>query len=339
MKIVSISLSVLLSSIALTGCIGEKTSVTPTAQPTDSNQKLTQSASWGGPKNVAMLPLIAESKGFFAQAGLDAKRQDLQTGKLAMDALNSGKLDIGILVDTNIAFGKFQPMKLKVVAVMSEKTDDAIVARKDKGITDAKQLVGKKIGVTLGTTSHAMAVDYLQKNNIALNSVTFVNQPPPALQAALIKGDIDAAALWQPSRFNAKATLQDNALELKATPPHKVYALVVVREDYAQQHKTEISQFLKALIQAEKYTKQNQQEAQSILSEQVGIPANVLSSSWQDYSFGVNMSKDFLASIEKQSKWIIESQPEFSQKATPQYSEVLAPEYLKEVDSSRVSGF
>ncbi len=338
MKLLPIGLLIVISSTALTGCIGEKTSVMPTAQPTDSSPKLTQSATWGGPKNISMLPLIAEKKGFFAQSGLDAKRQDLQTGKLAMDALNSGKLDIGILVDTNIAFGKFQPMKLKVVAVISEKTDDGIIARKDKGVTDAKQLVGKKLGVTFGTTSHAMAVNYLQQNSIALNSVTFVNQPPPALQAALTKGDIDAAALWQPFRFNVKAALQDNALEMKGNQPHKAYALVVVREDYAQQHKAEISQFLKGLVQAEQYTKQNQQDAQGILSEQVGIPANVLSASWQDYKLGVNMSKDFLTSIEKQGKWIVESQPEFSQKSVPQYSEVLAPEYLKELDSARVSG-
>jgi ABC-type nitrate/sulfonate/bicarbonate transport system substrate-binding protein len=334
MKLLSIGLLVLMSSTALTGCIGEKTSVMPTAQPTDLNPKLTQSASWGGPKNISMLPLIAEKKGFFVQSGLDAKRQDLQTGKLAMDALNSGKLDIGILVDTNIAFGKFQPMKLKVVAVISEKTDDAIIARKDKGVTDAKQLVG-----TFGSTSHAMAIDYLQQNGIALDSVTFVNQPPPALQAALTKGDIDAAALWQPFRFNVKAALQDNAFEMNPNQPHKAYALVVVREDYAKQHKAEIAQFLKGLVQAEQYAKQNQQDAQSILSEQVGIPANVLSASWQDYNLDVNMSKGFLTSIEKQGKWIIESQPEFSQKPLPQYAEILAPEYLKELDSARVSGF
>ena len=77
-----------------------------------------------------MLPIIAEQQGLLTKAGLSAKRQDIQTGKLAMDAVNSGSLDIGIIVDTNIAFIKFQPAKLKVVAVIAEKSDDAIIARK-----------------------------------------------------------------------------------------------------------------------------------------------------------------------------------------------------------------
>jgi ABC-type nitrate/sulfonate/bicarbonate transport system substrate-binding protein len=324
------------SAISLTACLSQQPSTTI---PSTNNPSNTSTTSWGGPKNIAMLPIVAEQKGLIVKEGLNAKRQDIQTGKLVVDAIISGNLDIGVTTDTNIAFIKFQPAKLKVVAVIAEKSDDAIIGRKDKGITNAKQLEGKKLGVTFGTSSQAMAIAYLQSKGVNISKVTFVNQPPPALQAALTRGDIDAAALWQPLRFNTKVALKDTAVELRDNPPHKARVLVVVREDYAKTHQKEITQFLKAMIDAEEYAKKNQQEVQGILSKEVGIPANVLSASWSEYNLQVSMSKDLLTGIEKQGKWIIATQPEFKQKPLPQYADALAPEFLKQVRADKVTGF
>jgi ABC-type nitrate/sulfonate/bicarbonate transport system substrate-binding protein len=327
---------VTISALSLTACLSQQPN---TSIPSANNPSNTSTTSWGGPKNIAMLPIVAEQKGLMAKEGLNAKRQDIQTGKLVVDAIISGNLDIGVTTDTNIAFIKFQPAKLKVVAVIAEKSDDAIIGRKDKGITNAKQLEGKKLGVTFGTSSQAMAISYLQSKGVDISKVTFVNQPPPALQAALTRGDIDAAALWQPLRFNTKIALKDTAVELRDKPPHKARVLVVVREDYAKTHQKEITQFLKAMIDAEEYAKKNQQEVQGILSKEVGIPANVLSASWSEYNLQVSMSKDLLTGIEKQGKWIIATQPEFKQKPLPQYADALAPEFLKQVRADKVTGF
>jgi NitT/TauT family transport system substrate-binding protein len=332
-------LAISLATLTLGGCFTEPSKL-PNNSAIDAPTNTTGTAvSWGGPKNISMLPIIAEQKGFLTKEGLNAKRQDIQTGKLAMDAVNSGGVDIGVIVDTNIAFVKFQPAKLKVVTVIADKSDDAIIARKDKGINNAKQLEGKKLGVTFGTTSHAMTMAYLQSKGVNISKVTFVNQPPPSLQAALTRGDIDAAALWQPLRFNTKIALKDTAIELRDNPPHKARVLVVVREDYAKTHQKEITQFLKAMIDAEEYAQKNQQEVQGILSKEVGIPANVLSASWSEYNLQVSMSKDLLTGIEKQGKWIIATQPEFKQKPLPQYADALAPEFLKQVRADKVTGF
>jgi ABC-type nitrate/sulfonate/bicarbonate transport system substrate-binding protein len=295
--------------------------------------------SWGGPKNISMLPIIAEQKGLFSKKDLNTQWLDIQAGKLATELVHNGDLDIGIIVDTNISFIKFQPVNLKVVAVIMEKSDDAIIARKDKGIMNAKQLEGKKVGVTFGTTSHAMTMAYLQSKGVNISKINFVNQPPSDLQSALISGDIDAAALWQPLRFNTRVALKDIAVELQDNPPHKARVLVVVREDYAKTHQKEIAKFLKAMIDAEEYVQKNQQEAQEILSEQVGIPPNVLSASWSEYNLHVFMPKDLLTGIEKQGEWIIATQPEFKQKSLPEYAEALDQTFLKQVKADKVTGF
>ena len=66
------------------------------------------------------------------------------------------------------------------------------------------------------------------------------NRELGSIHAALTRGDIDAAGLWPPLRFNTKTALKDNAVELRSNPPYKARALVVVREDYAKTHQKEI---------------------------------------------------------------------------------------------------
>src|SRR5688572_16584042 len=66
------------------------------------------SLKWGGPKNISMLPLIATTQGFFAKYRLAAAYIDIQTGKKAMDALRTGDLDVGVLVDSNLAFAGYE---------------------------------------------------------------------------------------------------------------------------------------------------------------------------------------------------------------------------------------
>lgn len=295
---------------------------------------------WGCPKNIAMLPILAQVKGFFAKEGLNAQRQDIQTGKMAMDGLINGSIDFGVLVETNIAFIKFQPgVDLKIICIISEKFDDAIMARKDHGITNPKDLEGKRLGLTYATTSHAFAIQYLMAKGVDLSEVTIVNMPPPSIQAALINGELDAGSLWQPFRYNVAATLKDSSIEMKDTTTYKAYAIIVARGDYLQKHKNETVRFFKALIRAEQYLKKNLKESQQILSKEIAIPLDILKTVWNEYYLKIHMSKELLSSIEKEGKWIVETQSEFEGKGIPNYKEVFALEYLKIVDRKRVKGF
>lgn len=294
---------------------------------------------WGGPKNISMLPILAQDQEFFKEEGLDTERQDIQTGKLTLDTLLSGKIDFGVVVEPAIAFVKFQPgSDIKVIAVIQEKYDDAIVARKDKGITRPQDLVGKTLGLTYATTSQMFVVEYLQSLGVDLDKVKITNMQPPSIQAALINGELDAGSMWQPFRHNAVSSLGKAGVEFN-DPIYKAYALVAVRSDYAEKNPEKVEKFLSALVSSEEYLEQNQTESQQILSREIDIPLNVLNLAWKDYDTGVSMPKELLGAIKRQGEWIISSQPEFKGKPLPDYQEVMAPNYLEKIDPQRVAGF
>src|SRR5688572_1434323 len=61
----------------------------------------------GGPPNISMLVLLAHAWGSGAPQR-PFEFVPIQTGKLAMDAVLAGSIDVGVLVDSNIAFVKFE---------------------------------------------------------------------------------------------------------------------------------------------------------------------------------------------------------------------------------------
>ena len=303
---------------------------------TDSNQT---DITWGGPKNISMLPILAQEQGYFAEAGLDADRQDIQTGKQTLDTLISGNIDFGIIVEPTIAYIKFQPgTDIKVIAVIQEKFDDAIVARKDKGINSAKDLEGKTLGLTYTTTAQMFAVEYLQSQGVDLDKVKIMNMPPPAIQAAVVNGELDAGSMWQPFRYNTASALGDDGIVMN-DPVYKAYAIVAVREDFAAENPEAIEHFLEAIIQAEAYLEENPQAAQEILAREIDIPLEVLELAWEEYNVGVSLSGGLLETITKQGEWVAATDPEFQDQPLPNYEEVVAPEFLKEIDSKRVQDF
>lgn len=297
-----------------------------------------QSITWGGPKNISMLPILAQEQGYFAEAGLDATRQDIQTGKQTLDTLISGKIDFGVVVEPTIATIKFQPgTDIKVIAVIQEKFDDAIVARKDKGINSAKDLEGKTLGLTYTTTAQVFAVEYLESQGVDLSKVKITNMPPPAIQAAVVNGELDAGSMWQPFRHNTATALGEDGVVMN-DPLYKAYAIVAVREDFAAENPEVVKSYLKALIEADTYLQENTQPAQELLAREIDIPLDVLQIAWEEYNVGVGLSKGLLEAIAKQGKWVA-TQPEFEGKPLPNYQEVIDPQFLKAVDSQRVEGF
>lgn len=284
----------------------------------------TEPIAWGGPKNIALLPILAQDQGFFAEEGLTTRRKDIQTGKIAMDTLIKGGIDIAILVETNIAFIESpSDSNLKVISIIGEKYDDAMLGRKNNITITAKDLEGKRIGYTPDTTSHTLGVN--------LSNISLKEYMP-------IDGELDAESLWQPFRYNVKAGLNDHVIELDDDTIYKAYAIIVVREDYAQNHEDEIEKYLKALIKAERYLDENEDDVKNIFSTNLNISIDVLEDHWSEYTFKVHLSDNLSKDITNERKLISSIVADYKGKPIPEYADVIAPEYLREIDKERVVG-
>lgn len=295
---------------------------------------------WGGPKNISMLPVIAENQGLFTKHQVAATYVDIQTGKKAMDALRTGDIDLGVLVDSNLAFAGYeQADDLRVLACIMTKLDDALLVSKD-GFEKPSDLAEQIIGVTLGTTTHAYLVQWLEANGMKPSAVKLQNMPPPAIQAALLNGSLKAGCLWQPFRYNVLAAKPGSFTELKDTKVYTSYVLLVCTKRYldASGSATTVANFIKALVEAEAHVTRNQESSQGVIAGRLGIPADVIKTIWPEYDLRVFLNGDVLALLGREGKWISESVAEHMNKAVPDYRPLMHPQILRSVDTVRVQG-
>lgn len=292
----------------------------------------------GGPSDVAMLVAVARDRGLFQKYGVNAELRYVQTGKIAQDALISGDLDVGVIVDTNVAFIGYQgPAKIKVLASIQEQHGDGIIARADHGIRTPAALNGKTIGYVPATTSHVFLAHYAEKYGIDLNRTKLLAMAPPALQSAIVRGDVDAVSVFQPFRYNAAAALGNRAQEFTDRDLYTVYGLLAVRDSVLQSKRKQIAALLKALIEAESVIANDPQRTVPMLAREVGVTPAAMRAMWSDYTMRVRFDDGMLNTILADGRWIHATQEGFKDRPLPAYASFMDPNLLREVDPNRVT--
>lgn len=326
-----VALAVLSATVAIasTGC-----------KPQLNNGPAQVTVKWGGPKNISMLPLVADAQGLFSKHQVKATFVDIQTGKKAMDALRTGDVDLGILVDSNLAFaGLDGATDLQILACVMTKRDDALLVLSE-GFRVPTDIRGLTVGVTLGTTSHAYLVQWLEANGMKPSEVTLQNMPPPAIQAALLNGTLKAGCLWQPFRYSVLTSKPGVFTELKDPKVYQSYVLLVATKRYLEgpTGPATAMNFIRAILEAEAYVAQNDESTQRMIGETLGIPTDVMKAIWSEYDLRAFLDNDVLSLLDREGRWISESVPEHINKAVPNYRPFMHPEILRSIDAGRVKG-
>jgi sulfonate transport system substrate-binding protein len=292
----------------------------------------------GGPKNISMLVIVATDRGFFRDEGLEISYRPIATGKLAGDALQTGDINVGILVDLNVTYAKLNGNSdLCVLASVIGKRDDALLVRADRGIDDASRLVGKTIAVVPATTSDAFLWRFLKSKNIDPATVKLKQMPPQAVQAAFLQGEVDAASIWQPFRFNIRSQLSNKVAELKNENVYTAHALLTVKRNLLEQRSEQLTAILRALIRAEDYGRTHLRETQKILARELDMDPQALADTWGEYKVEVGLDPRIARQMAEDADQIVQTVAAFKGKAVPQFEEMIHPESLRKIDPDRVT--
>ncbi len=131
------------------------------------------------------------------------------SGASVNQAFLGKSLDIAALGSSPFARGVSgsSPIPYKVAWILDVAGEnEALVARKDTGITDVAGLKGKKIATPFASTSHYSLLAALDKAGLAPSDVQLIDLQPQPILAAWQRGDIDAAYLWLPTLDELRKT-------------------------------------------------------------------------------------------------------------------------------------
>jgi ABC-type nitrate/sulfonate/bicarbonate transport system substrate-binding protein len=254
----------------------------------------------------AALLHLAAAKGFFEDEGLAITLIPVSHGKAALDLLSRGDTDLAAAAEVPFVIAVLQGERFEIAASMLGVSNEmAVVARRDRAIARPSDLLGKRVGVTLGTSGEYFLWAFLIRHQLPPDGVTLVDLPPGRIAEALAQGRIDAASTWQPVRLNAESALGAQAVSFTAPAAYTVTHVVVGGADYLRAHPTATRRLVRALVRAEQFNRSEPEAALALAAQRLKLEPAALTATWRDLGFRVNLLQSHLVTLEDEAKWAI----------------------------------
>ena len=229
------------------------------------------------------LHFLARDKGFFKEEGIEAELYQFNTTAEGLTALKAGKLDVGtfgtaaplLFISKGADFTIFGGMMIGGQAIITKPEN----AEKFKNLENFK---GKKIGSAKLTTGDVIFRGALQKAGIdwRKGEVTIVELPGiGAVVEAVKKGEVDAGIVFSPhfSLAEKNAGLKVASYIADFAPNYTCCRLDANTKDF-ELRKDAYKHFLRALIKAYKFYKENPEETVQIFAKALKIDEDVIRS-------------------------------------------------------------
>jgi NitT/TauT family transport system substrate-binding protein len=256
----------------------------------------------------AVLVQIAFAKGFFAEEGLDATPQPHAFGKLALESVVEGKADFATAGDTPFVFAVMNGRKITTFAtILTSNRNNAIVARQDRGIAKPSDLLGKKIGVTFGTTGDYFNYSFLLFHGIHENQVRRIAMNPGDMDEALSTGKVGAVSTWSPFRQQMQKKLGSNGVTFFGEILYTEIFCVAAPQEYAGKNPETVKKVLRALIKAETFVKRHPEESRRLVAEFTKTDKAIIDDTWDVFTFEVALEQGLLVNLEDQTRWVIKN--------------------------------
>ena len=278
----------------------------------------------------SVLAQVAQTQGYYLQEGLEAIPHLYPYGKPALKEMLEGRADFATVAETPFMFAVMDGEKVSVIAtIQTASRNHAIVARKDKGILNPGDLKGKRIGVTLGTTTEFFMDTFLAVHEIARKEVSVVGLNPGETAQALANGDVDAVSVFMPFSLQVQKKLGDKGTVFKDENIYTFMFNVVATREFVRENPGKVRKLLRALIKAEEFVRENRPEAEKIVADFTGMDEATVREIWPVYSYAVRLDQSLVLALEEETRWAVKGGLPGEEK-TPDYLDHI---YLQGLES------
>lgn len=193
---------------------------------------------------------IAKERGYFADEGLDVELRVPPDPATIFQTVAAGVDDFGINVKSDLLVAREQGMPVVSIMALVQHPLSAIMALKESGIEEPKDLAGKKIGWTGLPQHERMMNTILKKHGLSLEDVVMINVGFD-LVPALIGKQVDALAMgfWAyESIVSEREGFPVNIMKVDEYGIPDFYELVVLtNEDTIRDNPELVQKFVKAV--------------------------------------------------------------------------------------------
>lgn len=214
---------------------------------------------------------IAWKKGWFAEAGLNVERIDVDTRYFpSLEKVASGQIDA-------MGFTQYDLVRLVasgndlvgVAAIDYSDGAEALVAKPE--IHDLRDLKGKRLALHRGTYLEYLLSVVAEREGLNLADVTLLDLSSEVTTAEFIAGKVDAIFVWEPYASQARAAGGHNLFST-ADFPGLTYSVLTFRRDFLQAHPKEVAKLMEVWHRGESYVHEHPEQSCALVSELTNNP-------------------------------------------------------------------
>ncbi|WP_199055037.1 taurine ABC transporter substrate-binding protein [Aquitalea sp. ASV15] len=207
-----------------------------------------------------LLTVIADGSAEKA-TGYKINWRQFESGAKVSTAMASGDVQIGVIGSSPLAAAVSRGLPLQLFWVLDDINEaEAMVVRNGSGINKPADLKGKKIGVPFVSTTHFHTMFALELWGIKPSEVTILNMQPNQIAAAWMRGDIDAAYVWDPAlariKQNGKVLVTSGELSRKGKA---TFDGIAANRTWADENPAFMTTLTKLIANADNAYRSNQQ--------------------------------------------------------------------------------
>ncbi|WP_421919458.1 ABC transporter substrate-binding protein [Marinifilum sp.] len=213
--------------------------------------------------------IIAKHLGYF---GENVEAITVKSGINAAEAMTLGDADMAAMGDgpTVILLSKNKNTSIVTRYAKGERIHRLIAAHTIKSSSDLK---GKKIGIQIGSSTHAALYAWLANKHFTSDDVELVPMNPSNMPEAMKSKQLDAIAGSEPWGLNVEKLCKDEVHELAnlSNPEnHSPHILVAKNKVLSSQIET-VQKVVEALKKANQFIKENPDDAAKIAAKYIGL--------------------------------------------------------------------
>lgn len=208
-----------------------------------------------GPWKANMEKLKAEGLG-----GKSIEFYKFGSGTEVINAMASGSIDISLNGSSPTAAGYSRGVDMQVIYIYDNINNAEALVVNDS-ITTPQDMVGKKIAVPFGSTTHFHMMFALEQFGLDADKVNVLDMSPPDMAAAWERGDIDGGFVWQPvlGRMKEKGNVLLSSGLLSAWGK-ATFDAMIARKEFTDANPDFACQWVKMVSEADAHYRANPQE-------------------------------------------------------------------------------
>lgn len=250
---------------------------------------------------VSLLVYVAQARGYFREEGLDLQLRECGSGRDCHRLLSEGGVDVATAAELVVTLNAAARPEHAIFATISASSHQIkLVARRSVGGSTPAGLRGRRIGTVIGTSAQYYLHRWMVFHGLEPRDVQLVPMAPDRIVDALRRGEIDAAAIWEPY---ASAAIADGAFELPNPRVYTQFFNLVATRTMLSTRGYQVSRLLRALLQAQRFVAENPARAAAVLVERLNLDPQLALAQLREHDYRLRLDQSLLSTMSSQQRW------------------------------------